>query len=146
MRRPPVDTNRVRTAIEIAERGTSAEIVVSFAPFFFGDTAATARRAFVRLGVASTRGRNGILVFVVPRRRQVVVLPDEEAERRLPAGVADEVVRRVVGGFVRRDPTGGIVEAVAHLADALARVFPRSSDDVNELSDEPAILPESPAG
>ena len=134
-----VDAARVRAAIEEAEHGTSAEIVVSIAPFFFGDVGAAARRAFERMGVANTRARNGVLVFVVPRRRQVVVLPDAEAEASLGEGAAAEIVDRVCAGFARGDATGGLADAVGRLGELLAVPFPWQSGDVDELPDDPEI-------
>jgi uncharacterized membrane protein len=80
-RRREIDAACVRRAVEAAEHRTSAEIVVSIAPFFLGRVWSAARRAFARLGVAGTRARNGVLVFVVPSRRQVVVLADDGASR-----------------------------------------------------------------
>src|SRR3990167_8956642 len=82
-RRKDIDVSRVRAAVEAGERRTAAEIVVSIAPFFLGRAWSAARRAFERLGVARTRERNGVLVFVVPSRRQVVVLADDNALARL---------------------------------------------------------------
>ncbi|HVK72369.1 MAG TPA: TPM domain-containing protein [Kofleriaceae bacterium] len=131
--RAGIDRDRVRAAIEGAERQTSAEIVVSIAPFFLGGVAPAARHAFTRLGVARTRARNGVLIFVVPSRHQVVVLPDEAAEARLHPDVVADAARRVAAGFGRDDGTGGLVDGIAVLAGALAPLFPPAADDVDEL-------------
>ena len=38
--------------------------------WFWGDARASAERAFRRLGMTATRARNGVLIFVAPRRRR----------------------------------------------------------------------------
>lgn len=136
-RRRAIDGTRVREAIEAAERRTSAEIVVSVAPFFLGNIWKAAEGAFVRLGVARTRARNGVLVFVIPSRRQLVVMGDEGIHAQLGDPFWQEVVARIATAFARGDGTGGLVEGIARLGETLAERFPRGPDDVNELADEP---------
>lgn len=138
-RRKDIDRARVREAIEIAETKTSAEIVVSLAPFFFGDVWAEARRAFAKLGVWKTRRRNGVLLFVVPSRRRVVVLADEGAVARIDTKVWRDAAEVIAAGFARGLGTDALVAAIEQLAQTLAAVFPVGAAEVNELSDEPLV-------
>ena len=138
------DAPRIRAAIEAAERRTSAEVVVSVAPFFLGSVAAAARRAFARLGVAATRARNGVLIFVVPSRRQLIVLADAQAEARMGPACLAEVARRIAAGFGRGRGTEGLLAGIEHVADGLATAFPRTPDDVNELADAPDFVAAGP--
>src|SRR5512147_2831500 len=94
-RRKDIDVARVRKAVEAAERTTSAEIVVSIAPFFLGRVWQAAQRAFARLGVSRTQRRNGVLVFVVPSRRQVVMLADDGALARVDPSVWSETATQI---------------------------------------------------
>lgn len=136
-RRTDIDLERVRAAIEQAERRTSAEIVVSLAPFFIGRVWPAARRAFARLGIANTRARNGVLLFVVPARRRVVVLADEAAVAQLPPSVWRDAADRIARACARGRGTEGIVEAVDAISRALAGPFPYVPEDINELPDRP---------
>ena len=136
-RRADLDLERVQRAVETAERTTSAEIVVSVAPFFVGRLWPAARRAFRRLGVAHTRHRNGVLVFVVPARRGVIVLADDGAHARVDPAVWQDVAARISAAFARGHGSDGLVEGIHHLARALAAAFPRERGDVNELPDRP---------
>jgi putative membrane protein len=138
-RRKDLDLDRVREAVEEAERHTSAEIVVSIAPFFLGRVWPAAQRAFARLGVARTRGRNGVLVFVVPSRRQVIVLADEGATARIDPSVWRDAAAQIAAAFARGDGTAGLVEGIAFLARALSGPFPHARADVNELPDQPFL-------
>lgn len=134
-RRSDIDRTAVREAVAAAERRTSAEIVVSISSFFLGSVSGAAERAFDRLGVARTRRRNGVLVFVVPSRHQVVVLPDDEAAARVDPAVYERAASMIAAACGRGEGTLGIMEAVALLANALEVAFPFARDDVNELPD-----------
>jgi uncharacterized membrane protein len=136
-RRKDLDLVRVRDAIEAAERSTSAEIVVSIAPFFLGAMWPAARRAFARLGVAHTRARNGVLLFVVPSRRQVVVLADDGAFAHVDPSIWRDAASHIADAFARGDGSAGLVEGIEFLARALSTRFPRRRTDVNELPDQP---------
>ena len=135
--RHAIDKPTVRAAVAAAERLTAAEIVVSIAPFFVGDVGRAAGRAFDRLGIAGTRGRTGVLLFVVPARRQLVVLADDAIRARLGDPIWQQLADDVAAAFGRGQGTTGVVDAVAGLGRALAAACPRTDDDTNELSDQP---------
>jgi uncharacterized membrane protein len=134
-----IDDDRVTRAIEEAERETSGEIVVSVSPFFIGSVERAAERAFARLGVARTRERNGVLFFVVPGRRQLVVLGDEGIHREVGPEFWKHVVDAVSRRFKAGDFTGGLVDGIGEVGRRLAERFPRREDDVNELPDRPDL-------
>jgi putative membrane protein len=85
------------------------------------------------MGVSATRARNGVLIFLVPRRRKVVVLGDAGIHAKVAPDFWDRVVERITADFRRGDPTAGMVAAVELLGNALASAFPASAADVNEL-------------
>lgn len=138
-RRSQIDVARVRAAVEAAEQVTSAEIVVSIAPFFVGRVWPVAQRAFVRLGVSHTHAHNGVLVFVVPARRQVVVLADSGAQSRVDAAVWQRVAERIAVAFAAGEGTTGLVDGIAELAATLSAPFPHTAQEVNELPDQPDL-------
>lgn len=132
-----IDRERIKRAIEHAEGKTSGEIVVSVAPFFFGSVQRAADRAFVRLGVSRTRERNGVLIFIVPSRRQFVVLGDQGIHERVGQQFWEHVVEAASQRFKSGDLSGGLALGIEEIGARLAEHFPRSADDVNELSDDP---------
>lgn len=141
-RRKDLDVDRVREAVVAAERHTSAEIVVSIAPFFIGRVWPAARRAFARLGVARTRHRNGVLVFVVPARREVIVLADEAAHAQIDPAVWHDIATRIAAAFARGHGTAGLVAGIDRLAHVLSGPFPHEHTDINELPDQPDVQPD----
>lgn|GEM_PF-68237 len=132
-----VDRELVRQAIIAAELGTSGEIRVSLAPFFWGNVRKAAERAFVRLGMTNTRDRNGILFFVVPSRRAFVVLGDAGIHARVGQQFWDDLARILATHFKHAEFTAGLVAAISLAGEQLANYFPYQPDaDKNELPNE----------
>jgi uncharacterized membrane protein len=119
-----VDKTRIREAIAAAERETSAPIHVSIAPLFWGSVWRTAERAFRKNGLADTPGRNGVLFFVVPSRREFVIIGDLGAHRALGQAAWDSTVTSVEEHLSRGDATTGLVLGIEKLGRALASRFP----------------------
>lgn len=137
-----IDLAAVEGAIRAAERRTSGEIRVAIArSWFWGDARASAERAFRKLGVANTRLRNGVLIFVAPSRRKVAVIGDVGVHAKMAPDFWAGVIDRMTADFRRGDRTAGLVAAVELLGNALAAAFPPVPGDVNELPDS-VSLPE----
>lgn len=139
-----IDAERVRAAIEAAERRTSGEIRVSVSRYFWGDVRAAATLAFERLKMHETAERNGVLIFVVPSRRRFVVLGDEGIHARVEADFWEKIAAAMSGRFKDGDFTGGLELGIARVGEELARAFPfDSATDRNELADQIDLGPES---
>jgi uncharacterized membrane protein len=132
-----IDTERVKNAIEDAERKTSGEIRVSVAPFFWGRVRRVAEKAFVRLKMDRTKDRNGILFFIVPSRRRFVVLGDEGIHARVGREFWESLASLMSGHFRKAEFTDGLVRAIEEAGLQLAAHFPYDpATDVNELPDD----------
>lgn len=132
-----IDSARVQAAIERAEQRSSGEVVVSIADFFFGNVQRAARRTFERMGIANTQRRNGVLLFVVPARRQFEIVADVGIHQRVHADFWRTIAATLSQRFRDRDYTGGLVEAIDTIGAELVTHFPREPGDVNELADQP---------
>ena len=90
---------------------------------------------FAERGVHRTRGRTGLLILVSRLERRVVVRGDDA----LDAAVGNEGWARLVARLTARIRAGeaaaGLLDALSELEPTLARVAPRTADDVNELPD-----------
>jgi len=131
-----LDAPAVETAIRRAEAGTTGELRVSIAGYFRGQPRRLAERAFQRLGINATRHRNGVLIFIAPARRQVVVLGDAG----IHGHVGDEFWQQIATDLSAAARSGqvneGLLRAIARIGDELARHFPAgSSPNPNELPD-----------
>jgi putative membrane protein len=97
-----------------------------------------AKVAFLDRGVHRTRERSGVLVFLSLLERRVQILGDAGVH----AAVGDDGWRayadRVVDA-VRLDKVDDLVSVIADVGAVLARSFPKTSTDVNELPDEVVV-------
>ena len=132
-----IDDGRVKEAIRRCELKTSGEICVSVAPLFWGNVEKAARKAFRRMGMANTRLRNGVLIFVVPARRQFAVLGDTGIHEKVGQSFWDAVARHLTEHFRENDYTGGLVQCIEEIGERLAVHFPYEADsDNNELPNQ----------
>jgi len=132
-----IDRDRIKAAIQKAERRTSGEICVSVSRLFWGNVEKAADRAFGRLGMTQTKDRNGVLFFVVPSRRRFVVLGDEGIHAKVGQEFWRRVVDRVSERFREGDFTSGLVQGIEEVGEQLAAHFPYdSAADVDELTND----------
>lgn len=132
-----VDKEAVKKAVEEAERLTSGEICVSVSTYFWGSARRAADRAFARLGMAATKDRNGVLLFIVPSKRIFVILGDEGIHAKVGQEFWESVSSILSEAFKKGEFTEGLVSAVREAGRELATHFPFSPEtDVNELPDD----------
>jgi uncharacterized membrane protein len=132
-----IDTQRVRLAVEAAEKRTSGEICVSVAPWFWGSIDRAAERAFARLRMTETAQRNGLLFFLVPSRQAFVVRGDDGIHARVGQAFWDELVVAMSAYFRRGEFTEGLIFGIGRAAEQLALHFPYDKKgDVNELPND----------
>ena len=132
-----IDSDRIKAAIQKAERRTSGEICVSVSRLFWGNVEKAADKAFGRLGMTQTKDRNGVLFFVVPSRRRFVVLGDEGIHAKVGQEFWRRVADRVSERFREGDFTGGLVKGIEEVGEQLAAHFPYDSTaDVDELTND----------
>lgn len=131
-----VDVGRIERAIAEVETQSTAEVRVSVSRFFWGDVRHHAERAFRRLGMTSTEHRNGVLIFLVPSRRTLVVLGDEAIHEKVGQAFWDDVVKKASARFHAGDYTEGLLEAIAAVARPLAEHFPSEGPSVDELPNQ----------
>ena len=129
-----IDTDRVQSAIETAERRTSGEIRISVAPWFWGSIDRAADRAFERLGMTRTASRNGVLFFLVPSRHAFVVRGDLGIHACVGQPFWDELAADMSSYFRRQAFTEGLLLGIERTADQLAQHFPyQAGRDTDEL-------------
>ena len=131
-----IDQEKVKAAIERAERQTSGEICVSVAPLFWGSIEKAADRAFVRMGMTHTKQRNGVLFFVVPSRRRFAVLGDQGIHEKVGQEFWDSIAGILSERFREGDFTGGLVRGIEEVGKQLSVYFPYVKGDPDELPDD----------
>ncbi|MGA7238236.1 MAG: TPM domain-containing protein [Bryobacteraceae bacterium] len=132
-----IDKERIKQAIQRAERRTSGEIRVSVARPFWGDVRKAAENTFERLGMTATKQRNAVLFFIVPARHKFVVLGDSGIHKKVGQEFWQQIARSLSDRLKQGDITGGIVAGIEAVGAGLAEHFPYLADsDTNELPDD----------
>ncbi|HEY0195666.1 MAG TPA: hypothetical protein VGC42_31345 [Kofleriaceae bacterium] len=92
-----------------------------------------ARATFVERGVANTRERTGVLVYVSWLERQIELVFDSGLERKLAPEVRSQAAAALTAAF----GAGGaaVARELEKLAEPLAAAAPHRADDINELPD-----------
>jgi uncharacterized membrane protein len=133
----------IARAVQDAEETTSAQIVVHIVRNLLPmeDLRSRALRAFFQLGVDRTRGRNGVLLFVVMKKRRFEIVTDEGVERVVSRDVWPALASELSRTIAREGFEKGIRLGVARIGEVLAPKFPREKGtvDANELPDRPSV-------
>lgn len=130
-----LDDERIVRAIAAAERRSSGEIRVYVSHKNRTDAMAFARRRFADLGMAQTRQRNAVLIYVVPLTRRFAIIGDTGLDEKCGDAFWGELSAAMSDEFKKGHFTEAILAAIARVGDELAKHFPREPGDGNELPD-----------
>ncbi len=112
-------------ALREAEHKTSGQIRVLVSHKSVADPVAAAQKEFVRLGMAQSPERNGVLIFVAPRSRNFAVIGDTAVHAKCGDGFWQELAKAMTGYFRKSEFTEGIIHGVRKAGELLAEHFPR---------------------
>lgn len=132
----PADEERIVSAIREAEARTSGEIRVYIeSRCRFVDPVDRAMELFFSLGMDRTQDRNGVLLYLAMKDRQLAVFGDEGIHGRVGSAYWNEEVAKMLSAFRGDRKVDGLVTIVRDIGEALVTHFPFQKDDRNELPD-----------
>ena len=123
-------------AIREQEQRTSAEIRVCLTYKLLWRPERYAWKVFERACMQATRQRNGVIIVIMPRMKKVIVLGDTGVNALVPPDFWKETVEAMIHELHQSDALTALREGLQRLGDTLARHWPRTPGDVNELPDE----------
>lgn len=97
------------------------------------DVERSARESFQKLKIHNTENSTGILIYVSLFEHRVQVVGDEAINEKLSQSDWDELRDIVISGFKSGNPADGMRKGILHAGELLAKHFPISADDQNEL-------------
>lgn len=132
------DSRLVVKAIRQAEKSTSGEVRVFVeSRCAWMDAMDRAAELFFSLKMDQTEQRNGTLVYVALKDRQLAVFGDEGIHKKVGTQYWNRLVADMLRDFKGEQYGKGIAECVIQIGNALQTYFPYNSDtDRNELPDE----------
>lgn len=146
---PPATLEAIQSAIAAAEERHSGEIrfaVEGSLPWsYLRRDAAPRERAwmvFSKLRVWDTELNNGVLIYVELADRNVEIVADRSAARRIPKADWQAIANGMRERFRAGEFEAGSLEAIRAVGERLASEFPleASTANRNELSNRPALL------
>ena len=131
------EKERIVQAVREAERRTSGEIRVYLErKGTKEDPLERAREIFEGLGMARTKKRNGVLIYLSLADRRFAILGDEGIHEKTGGGFWNDVALTIKTFFGRGEFAEGLHAGIRQIGEKLALYFPREKRDTNELPDE----------
>jgi uncharacterized membrane protein len=132
------DNQMVLQAIAKAERQTSGEIRVyieSRNPLV--STMDRAQEIFVRENMHATAERNGVLIYLATKDREVAIVGDEGIHTKVGSAFWEERIKEMLLCFRNNQLATGLTACIQMVGKVLSEQFPYvDGQDKNELSDD----------
>jgi uncharacterized membrane protein len=129
---------RIVNAIRSCEKQTSGEIrvfVESKNPLV--NPVERAAVIFFKLKMEETDHRNGVLLYLAVKDREVALFGDEGIYKATGAAYWDEEVRKMIDQFKQEHLVDGMVQCIKEVGETLKEKFPYiPTEDKNELPDD----------
>ena len=132
------ENERIVAAIRQAEQATSGEIRVYIESHCrFVDPLDRAVELFFGLKMEKTEQRNGVLLYIALKDRQLAIFGDEGIHQKVGTAFWDREIGNMLNAFNAAHFADGIVNIVTEVGNALREHFPYdAATDRNELPDE----------
>jgi uncharacterized membrane protein len=133
------DKKRLLKAIRLAEENSSGEIRVHFQNKLKDEIYKSAVKKFEKLGMTKTELRNGVLIYIALKNRELAIIGDIGIHEKVKTDFWDETIETMKEHFKQNDLITGIEKGLEIAGRALKQHFPHRDNDINELSDEITI-------
>lgn len=132
------EKERIVNAIKTAEERTSGEIRLFIeSRCRFVNALDRAAELFLKLNMQQTKQRNGVLLYVALKDRQLAVYADEGIYVKAGKTFWDDAVRKMLAEFDKDNYVNGIVSTIQEIGETLSQHFPYDKHtDENELPND----------
>jgi uncharacterized membrane protein len=134
------EQQRIRKAIEDAEKHTSGQIRVCIEKTCSEDVLDRAAKYFHQLDMHKTKLRNGVLIYLATVDRKFAIIGDRGLNKLVPENFWDDTKEEMLNHFKYGDLVEGIVTGLKIAGENLQKFFPHDSGGSNELSDDVAFM------
>ena len=144
---PRVTLEAITAAIHAAETRHSGEIRfaiesrLGFAHLRAGvDARSRSHEVFAHRRVWDTHANNGVLIYLLLAERDIEIVADRGFSGKVSDGEWAEVCRSMESDFGAGRFEAGAIAGIERVSELIARHFPPTRDDRNELPDAPVII------
>lgn len=124
-------------AIRAAEKRTSGEIRLFVeSRCSYVNALDRAAEIFFGLQMDKTEDRNGVLLYIAMKDRQLAVFGDKGIHEKVGTEFWNSEVKQMLSSFRKENYTEAIVKIIEQIGDALVTHFPYEKEDKNELPDD----------
>ena len=134
------EQQRIRKAVEAAEKNTSGELRVCVEKTCSEDVLDRAAKYFHQLDMHKTKLRNGVLIYLATVDRKFAIIGDAGINQAVPADFWDQTKEDMLEQFKYGNLVEGIVTGLTKAGEQLKKYFPHQLDDSNELSDDISFM------
>lgn len=125
-------------AISMAERETSGEIRVyieSRNPLI--DTIERAKIIFIEMGMHATTQRNGVLIYLAVKDKEVAIVGDEGIHQKVGTIFWETRIQEMILCFKNNQLSSGLINCIGMVGQVLSDQFPYiEGQDRNELPND----------
>ena len=130
------EEQQIIAAIKSAEKNTSGEIRVHIENTTEKSPLERAKEVFLLLNMDETKLQNGVLFYVAVDCKQFAIYGDRGIYHQTKQDFWDAEKELVVNHFSKKQNAEGLISAIEKVGEKLQKLFPFTSDDVNELPNE----------
>jgi uncharacterized membrane protein len=132
------EKERIVSAIRSMEKQTSGEMRVFVeSKNAYMDPVDRAKEVFYKLKMQKTEHRNGVLLYLATKDKQLALFGDEGIFKATGADYWNNAVNEMVSRFQNIDVCEGVVQCILQVGQTLKEKFPyNKTDDKNELPDD----------
>jgi uncharacterized membrane protein len=94
---------------------------------------------FEKLGIANTKQKTGILIFIILDERYYDILADEGIHEKINDHIWVSIEEKLKDEFPKEGYLNGILHIIDKMGEVLKLEFPRTTENVDELSDEVVV-------
>jgi uncharacterized membrane protein len=133
----PQEQEQIIAAVQAAERRTSGEIRIFIeSRCSYVDPLDRATEIFFNLKMEQTEDRNGVLLYIAMKDKQLAIYGDKGIHEKVGAAFWQAEVKQICSEFRATHLAEGIVHIVTDIGQALVTHFPYHNEDRNELPDD----------
>jgi uncharacterized membrane protein len=124
-----LEHDRIHRAIQSAEDGTSADIVLYISHRHVRDPLAAAHLEFRKLRLEHATAQNSLLIFLAPKSQKFAVVGGTALHDKVGQLWWDDFIALLTRHFKEGKFTDGLVAAIEHAGRALQTHFPATNPD-----------------